>query len=72
MSKIVGEGEKKLENIFEVAKNNAPAVIFLDDLHIIGNKKDNNSNNSTIIATLVAEIDKIDIYSKVMVIASTN
>lgn len=32
MSKFYGETEKKLKTIFETARSNAPALIFIDEI----------------------------------------
>ena len=40
MSKFVGEAEKKIREIFEEAAENAPTVIFIDEIDAIAPKRE--------------------------------
>lgn len=53
MSKLAGESESNLRKAFEEAENNAPAIIFIDELDAIAPKREkvSNINKSTKIFT---------------------
>lgn len=40
MSKLAGESESNLRKAFEEAENNAPAIIFIDELDAIAPKRE--------------------------------
>ena len=69
--KYVGVGARKL---FDDAKNNAPFIIFIDEIDSMGgrrNSKQNNYDRQTL-NTLLSEMDGFDGSNGVVVIAATN
>lgn len=47
MSKLAGESESNLRKAFEEAENNAPAIIFIDELDAIAPKREKVQNGTT-------------------------
>ncbi|MFH0962067.1 MAG: CDC48 family AAA ATPase [archaeon] len=73
MSKFVGEAEKKVRDVFEEASQNAPAIIFLDEIDAIAPKRDESMGaEGRVVAQLLASMDGMTKRGQVMVIAATN
>lgn len=71
----VGLGAKRIRNLFEKAKKNAPCVIFIDEIDAVGKergRKDSHSENEQTINALLAEMDGFNGNEGIMVIAATN
>jgi transitional endoplasmic reticulum ATPase len=72
-TKYYGESEQKLRSIFEKASNNAPAIIFIDEIDAITPNRTNSSEtDKRIVAQLLVLMDGLNTNSGVMVIAATN
>lgn len=73
-SKFVGEGERKLRDIFEKSRLNAPAIIFMDEIDSIAGKRDGFSAEFEIklVAQLLSLMDGLDNRGNVVIIAATN
>ena len=57
-SKYDGEAEKKLREIFEVAKKKAPSIIFIDEIAAIApRREDASETTSLLVAQLLAIMD---------------
>ena len=58
----VGESERKLHEIFESARRNNPAVLFIDELDALGQKRSNlkNSGMRTLVNQLLNEMDSVN------------
>lgn len=58
----VGESERKLHEIFESARRNSPAVLFIDELDALGQKRSNlkHSGMRTLVNQLLNEMDSVD------------
>lgn len=72
---FVGMGAKRVRNLFEEAKKNAPCVLFIDEIDSIGGKRgavDSNSEREQTLNALLGELDGFDTKSGVVVIAATN
>ena len=41
MSGVSGESEKKIRDVFEEAKSNAPCLIFIDEIDVITQRREN-------------------------------
>jgi SpoVK/Ycf46/Vps4 family AAA+-type ATPase len=65
-SKYLGESEEKIRNLFQMAKNLKPCVIFIDDIDSVGMKRDNDDNgvNERVLSTLLNEMDGFAIVNK--------
>lgn len=74
MSKWVGEAEKKLRKVFEDANENAPSIIFIDEIDSIAPKREEVSGEveRRVVAQLLSSMDGLSSRGKVIVIAATN
>ena len=74
INKYYGESEAKLREIFETAKNNAPSIIFLDEIDAISPKREsvNGDVEKRVVAQLLALMDGINDRGQVVVIGATN
>ncbi len=74
MSKFYGESEQRLRNIFEEAQNNAPSIVFIDELDSIAPKREEVSGEveRRVVAQLLSLMDGLKARGKVVVIGATN
>ena len=74
LSKFVGEAEQKLRHIFKEANENAPSIIFIDEIDAITPKRDEvvGEVERRIVAQLLALMDGLEARGNVIVIAATN
>lgn len=70
----VGMGAKKVRELFAVAKANAPAVIFIDEIDAVGKKRVGGSNDEreATLNELLTQMDGFEGDSGIIVIAATN
>lgn len=74
MSKFYGESEQKLRKIFEDAEENAPSIIFIDELDAIAPKREEVQGEveRRVVAQLLATMDGLKARGQVVVIGATN
>ncbi|PIZ91878.1 AAA family ATPase [Candidatus Micrarchaeota archaeon CG_4_10_14_0_2_um_filter_55_9] len=74
VSKFVGEAEEKLRNIFKEAEDNAPAIIFIDEIDAIAPKREEvvGEVEKRIVSQLLVLMDGLKSRGQVVVIAATN
>ena len=73
VSKYKGESEERLREAFETAAENAPAVIFLDELDSIAGTRDDSADmENRVVAQLLTLLDGLDSDEEVVVIGATN
>lgn len=74
LSKWLGESERHLHEIFETARRQAPAVIFIDEIDAIGmNRSDAGSYQAPLVNVLLTEMDGIRAGNEsLMVLGATN
>ncbi|MGQ9583367.1 MAG: CDC48 family AAA ATPase [Thermoplasmatota archaeon] len=74
MSKYYGQSEENLREIFKQAQENAPSIIFIDELDSIAPKRDEVSGEveRRVVAQLLALMDGLESRGKVVVIGATN
>ncbi len=74
VSKFYGESEGKLREIFKEAEENAPSIIFIDEIDSIAPKRDEVSGEEErrIVAQLLSLMDGLNARGKVVVIGATN
>ena len=74
ISKYYGESEKQLREIFEEAANNAPAIIFIDELDSIAPKREDvhGEVERRVVAQLLTLMDGMEGRDNVVVIGATN
>jgi len=74
MSKYVGGSEERLREFFEEAEENAPAIIFIDEIDAIAPKREEVSGEveRRIVAQLLTLMDGLKTRGQVVVIGATN
>ncbi|MDH7509025.1 MAG: CDC48 family AAA ATPase [Methanomassiliicoccales archaeon] len=74
MSKFYGESEERLREIFKEAEENAPSIIFIDEIDSIAPKRDEVTGETErrVVAQLLALMDGLESRGKVVVIGATN
>ena len=74
MSKYYGESEQRLREIFEEAKENAPSIIFFDEIDAIAPKREEVTGEveRRVVAQLLALMDGLEARGDVIVIGATN
>jgi transitional endoplasmic reticulum ATPase len=74
MNKYYGETEAKLRDIFKEAKNNAPSIIFIDEIDAIAPKREESYGDveKRVVAQLLALMDGLDDRGNVVVLGATN
>ena len=75
--KYIGEGGRMVRELFSLAKEKAPSVIFLDEIDAIGAKRLDGSTSGDrevqrTLMQLLAEWDGLDAVQDVKIIAATN
>jgi len=71
----IGQSERNVKELFEVARSSAPCVLFLDELDAIGQKRSltRNSGMRTTVNQLLTELDGVGSDNEgVFVLAATN
>ncbi len=74
MSKYYGESEEKLREVFEEAEENAPAIVFIDEIDSIAPKREEAGGDveRRVVAQLLSLMDGLEERGRVTVIAATN
>ncbi len=74
MSKYYGESEENLRRIFKEAIENAPSIIFIDEIDSIAPKREEVTGEveRRVVAQLLALMDGLEERGKVVVIGATN
>ncbi|MEM0360492.1 MAG: CDC48 family AAA ATPase [Candidatus Diapherotrites archaeon] len=74
MSKFVGEAEERLRGMFKEAEENAPSIIFIDEIDAIAPKRDEvvGEVERRVVAQLLALMDGLEARGNVIVMAATN
>jgi transitional endoplasmic reticulum ATPase len=73
MSKYKGESEERLREIFNEAEENAPAIVFFDEVDSLGGKRDEESDmENRLVAQLLSLMDGLESRGEVVVIGATN
>lgn len=74
MSKFVGEAEERLRQMFKDAEENAPSIIFIDEIDAIAPKRDEvvGEVERRVVAQLLALMDGLEARGNVIVMAATN
>ncbi|HEY7756697.1 MAG TPA: CDC48 family AAA ATPase [Nitrososphaeraceae archaeon] len=74
MSKFYGESEERLREVFKKAEENAPAIIFIDEIDSIAPKREEVSGEveRRVVAQLLSLMDGMSSRGKVVVIGATN
>lgn len=76
LNKFVGESEKGVREVFSKARENAPTVIFFDEIDSIAGERGRQANDSGVgermVSQLLTELDGLEELEDVVVIATTN
>ncbi|MAZ23743.1 MAG: proteasome-activating nucleotidase [Euryarchaeota archaeon] len=75
--KYIGEGGRLVRELFDLARNRAPAIVFIDELDAIGSKRLDTATSGDrevqrTLMQLLAELDGFESLENVKVIAATN
>ncbi|MEE1621406.1 ATP-dependent zinc metalloprotease FtsH [Zafaria sp. Z1313] len=74
---FVGVGASRVRDLFEQAKNNSPAIIFVDEIDAVGRHRGagvggGNDEREQTLNQLLVEMDGFDANTNVILIAATN
>ena len=76
MGKFYGESEGRLREIFEEARANTPAILFIDEIDAIAPKREDMGGEKQVerrvVAQLLALMDGLESRGRVVVIGATN
>jgi SpoVK/Ycf46/Vps4 family AAA+-type ATPase len=78
LGQYLGESEKNISKLFDVARKNAPVVLFFDEIDAIGKKRDYSGFSDAdqtvarALSTLLAEMDGMKEKEQIIVVAATN
>ncbi|PSP73030.1 AAA family ATPase [Halobacteriales archaeon QS_3_64_16] len=73
MSKYKGESEERLREGFERARENAPAIVFIDEIDSIAGARDEDADaENRVVAQLLTLMDGLDPRGELVVIGATN
>ncbi len=74
ISKYYGESEQRLREVFEEARSNAPAIIFIDELDSITPRREEVTGEveRRVVAQLLTMMDGLEHRGQVVVIGATN
>ncbi|WP_226010023.1 CDC48 family AAA ATPase [Halomicrobium salinisoli] len=76
LNKYVGESEKGVRDVFQKARENAPTVVFFDEIDSIAGERGGGTTDSgvgeRVVSQLLTELDGIEEMEDVVVIATTN
>ena len=72
----MGESERAVRDVFQRARQVAPAIIFLDELDALGSARGSGSGSAgvsdRVLAQLLTEMDGIQALKDVTIVAATN
>jgi cell division protease FtsH len=74
---FVGVGASRVRDLFEQAKNNAPAIIFVDEIDAVGRHRGagmggGHDEREQTLNQMLVEMDGFDVKTNVILIAATN
>ncbi|WP_243575179.1 AAA family ATPase [Candidatus Cardinium sp. cByotN1] len=78
MTQYMNSGPQAIYRLFEKAKQNAPCIIFIDEIDSIGNKRSTGKSNCSTeehektLNALLEEMDGFELNAGVIVLAATN
>ncbi|MFD1647804.1 CDC48 family AAA ATPase [Haloarchaeobius litoreus] len=75
LSKWVGESEQRVRELFERARDNAPAIVLFDEIDAIAAQRGRATGSGVgerVVGQLLTELDGVEPLSDVLVLATTN
>jgi len=73
LDRYVGESEEAVRELFERARQTAPAVVFLDEVDAIaGRRGDGHEVTERVVSQLLTELDRAADHPSLVVLAATN
>lgn len=76
VKKYIGEGARLVRDVFEMARENTPAIIFIDEIDAVANKRQADSTGSNevqrTLMQLFTELDGFEKDEDIFVIGATN
>jgi proteasome regulatory subunit len=77
VQKYIGEGARLVRDVFEMAREKAPSIVFIDEIDSVGSRRtyDGTTGSSEVNRTMVqllAELDGFDARGDVKIVAATN
>ncbi len=74
MDRYVGESEKAVREVFDRARQTAPAIVFLDEIDAIASERGPGSHEVTerVVSQLLAELDGLAENPQLIAVAATN
>jgi proteasome regulatory subunit len=77
VQKYIGEGARLVRDVFNIAREKAPSIVFIDEIDAVGSRRsyDGTTGSSEVNRTMVqllAELDGFDKRGDVRVVAATN
>ena len=77
VQKFIGEGSRRVHEVFQLAREKSPAIIFIDEIDAVAAKRtdDGTSSNREVERTLMqllAELDGFEARGDVRIVAATN
>lgn len=75
LSKWHGESEKNISEIFDIARKNAPSILFFDEIDSVGKKRSGHSTDDVaprILSVMLQEMDGLKTGKSVLVVGATN
>ncbi|HWQ95735.1 MAG TPA: proteasome-activating nucleotidase [Candidatus Methylomirabilis sp.] len=77
VQKYIGEGARLVRDVFDMAREKAPSIVFIDEIDSVGSRRtyDSTTGSSEVNRTMVqllAELDGFDARGDVKIVAATN
>jgi transitional endoplasmic reticulum ATPase len=73
MSKYKGESEQRLREVFEAARESAPAIVFFDEIDSLAPARDDGGDaENRVVGQLLSLMDGLDARGDVVVVGATN
>ncbi len=77
VQKYIGEGARLVRDVFDMAREKAPSIVFIDEIDAVGSRRtyDGTTGSSEVNRTMVqllAELDGFDARGDVKIVAATN
>jgi transitional endoplasmic reticulum ATPase len=73
LDRYVGESEESVREVFELARQTAPAIVFLDEIDAVAGKRgETHEVTERVVSQLLTELDGVVDNPNIVVVAATN